>query len=449
MEEFLLVDKACTLFEQSSGCRMHRDPTSQKCKFLPLGKWRTSLKQEDVPLPYLRLTESLDYLGCKLCATYQASKKENGIILVKKINDLISCWKSGKFLPLTSRPWSLNSFCLSKIWYRLACLEVKVGDLEKIISTMKSWLYQDSILKPPENVLYRSPENGGLGLHHVKTRAQALMIHTFLAQAISPRYSRNHYLHSLYRWHVLEDRNMKNPGRPPYYSEKFFSIIRSVKLTSNLCLPWITVKQWSKLLLERGITHTSEPDSPPKLIPTKLELLHPNCNLENSYRITRLFGLSPEKKSFLFRMLHNLLPNKERLHRIKKVATPHCVFCTGLYLDDMEHLFVCPKYRQIIEPLLKVVKTVLPDSTIPQIVTLQITLEESMEFPVIWLISTTLMLVWNARKAGKDLSFISFKAEVQAELEILKSTQWRHFALHNSALLLDQLLENHLWVDQS
>ena len=36
--EFLLVERVMTLFEMSSGCKMHRTAISQKCKFLALGK---------------------------------------------------------------------------------------------------------------------------------------------------------------------------------------------------------------------------------------------------------------------------------------------------------------------------------------------------------------------------------------------------------------------------
>ena len=36
--EFCLVKRVMTLFERSSGCKMHRTAISQKCKFLPLGK---------------------------------------------------------------------------------------------------------------------------------------------------------------------------------------------------------------------------------------------------------------------------------------------------------------------------------------------------------------------------------------------------------------------------
>jgi hypothetical protein len=49
MEEFQLVDRASALFEAASGCRLHCDPASQRCNFLHLGRWRTSLHKEDLP----------------------------------------------------------------------------------------------------------------------------------------------------------------------------------------------------------------------------------------------------------------------------------------------------------------------------------------------------------------------------------------------------------------
>ena len=117
MDEFSLVDKACRLFELSSGCKLHRDPSSNKCKFLPLGRWKGSLEQEDIPLPYLKITDHLDYLGCKLYANYSATRRENGEILKQRIREQLNSWKAGKFMPMTLRPWSLNTYCLPKLWY--------------------------------------------------------------------------------------------------------------------------------------------------------------------------------------------------------------------------------------------------------------------------------------------------------------------------------------------
>ena len=40
MSEFTLIDRAMDLFKRASGCKFHRNPASQKCKFLPLARWR-------------------------------------------------------------------------------------------------------------------------------------------------------------------------------------------------------------------------------------------------------------------------------------------------------------------------------------------------------------------------------------------------------------------------
>ena len=83
--------------------------------------------------------------------------------------------------------------------------------------------------------MYRQVSMGGLGVHCVKTRAMAMLIQTFLTQAISPRFSNNQYYKYLYKWHVLDERDFTNPGRPPYYSTTFFDIIKDFVRTVALC----------------------------------------------------------------------------------------------------------------------------------------------------------------------------------------------------------------------
>ena len=225
------------------------------------------MEQEDIPLPYLKLTDHLDFLGVRLFANYSATRRENGEILKKRVKDRIGSWKSGKFMPLTSRPWSINTYCLPRLWYRTGCLDLRLGDSDAITSAVKGWLFQDLLLKPEEMLTYRKVEMGGLGMHNVKMRAMAMLIHTFLSQAISPCFPNNQYHNTLYKWHVLEERNLPDPGRPPYYSSAFFALIKRVKETTPLNVAWVTVRQWYQLLLEMFVTHTSENlDLPPILL---------------------------------------------------------------------------------------------------------------------------------------------------------------------------------------
>ena len=108
MQEFHTVDHSLALFERASGCKLHRDPLTKKCKFLPLGRWRTTLQQTDIPCKYMTLSDHLDMVGVTLMASWAKTRKANGDALQLKIKNTINPWKAGKFLPATQRGWSLN-----------------------------------------------------------------------------------------------------------------------------------------------------------------------------------------------------------------------------------------------------------------------------------------------------------------------------------------------------
>ena len=56
-------------------------------------------------------------------------------------------------------------------------------DVSKITSSVKSWIYADQLLKPEELVMHRPASYGGLGVLHVKLKAMAGLIKTFLETA--------------------------------------------------------------------------------------------------------------------------------------------------------------------------------------------------------------------------------------------------------------------------
>ena len=68
----------------------------------------------------------------------------------------------------------------------------------------RTWLLQDLYEKPSQLVLHRTPESGGLGLHHVQCRALAILITTFLEIATSHRFLHSLYAETLYRTYVLK-----------------------------------------------------------------------------------------------------------------------------------------------------------------------------------------------------------------------------------------------------
>ena len=147
-------------------------------------------------------------------------------------------------MELTRRSWSLNHYCLSKIWFRTHSVDLRVMDMNSITSSIKSWLYADQLFKPEEMIMYRPPTYGGLGVHNVKWKALAGLIRSFLETACNTKFQTSLFHSQLYRYHVLDDHTILNPGFPPFYNEEFFKIIKDVHENSPLNVAHMSEKQW-------------------------------------------------------------------------------------------------------------------------------------------------------------------------------------------------------------
>lgn len=112
-------------------------------------------------------------VGVELTVTWQSNRKLNNDELQVMVQKCVGSWKSGKFLPLVCRPFSVNTYCLSKVWFQSGSVELRSSAISAINSKIKSYCYQDLYQKPSEVLLFRGVEEGGLGLHHIQSKAQA------------------------------------------------------------------------------------------------------------------------------------------------------------------------------------------------------------------------------------------------------------------------------------
>ena len=80
---------------------------------------------------------------------------------------------------------------------------------------VKAGLYQDMLEKPSELLLYRPVEEGGLGLHHVQSKAMASLISTFLQTAANPGFQQSLYHSLVYRRNCLQDDTAADLSLPP------------------------------------------------------------------------------------------------------------------------------------------------------------------------------------------------------------------------------------------
>ena len=439
MEEFTLIDNAIALFERASGCKLHRDPASKKCKFIPLASWKGTLRQEDIPCPYMTLTDALDMVGVELRATWPQTRKANGDALQSRIIKKTNLWKGGKFMPLSMRGGSINTYCLSTVWFKTHSVDLRVMDITKITKAIKSWLYADMLFKPEEMVMVRPVKYGGLGILDVKYKAMAGLIRSFLETACHPDFRHSLYHELLFRYHVQEDKCIANPGFPPFYSASFFETIKKVYDVSPQKVGKMTEAQWYHLLLEENVTKEMDEEQGNRFSPCRVEIANVNNDWETSWRRMRLKGLGSELISFLFKVLHQLLPTQERLLRINQANSAYCKAegCSGDQIEDLTHaLILCPGNNGIGIKYLDAVKRHVPDISAESALLLQFESNTSMELAIVWFLSMAWKMIWVARSNGKKPELYKIRSEMEARIALLRTTR----SYGNDIILMDILL---------
>ena len=186
----------------------------------------------------------------------------------------------------------------------------------------------------------------------------------------------------------------------------------------------MSVKLWYKHLIEVQVTHT-EPEDPSALVPCRVERLAPGIDWGRSWLAVCVPGLTPEMRSFLWKMLHCILPTQERLHRMNmpNAPSPQCVQCTAGKLDDVEHaLLRCNKIKSGADFLLETLRSEIPDITFERIKYLDFRTEDLL-VPT-YLTAATLSQLWNSRFSTRNFSWQSARASVEQSIMTLKKSRF-------------------------
>ena len=439
MQEFVTIDQGSSLFEAASGCKLHRDPASGKVKFLPLGRWKGTLTNEDLPAKYIVLSEHLDMEGVKLMASFQKTRKLNCDELQRKVLNMTGAWRGGKFMPLTNRPSSLNNFCLAKVWFRCSSVNLRVCDLTKITANVKSWLFADQLEKPEELILHRPRKLGGLGLVHVQYKALSLLLRTFMETAVIPKYKHNQYHVALYLWHVEGRRDLTCPGQPPYYDDSFFNSIRMIKQEGLLNIQTMSSGQWYRVLLENNITHQVTNDVTTSK-PCRIETYFPEVDWARSWTLASTPGLPSNLLAFLWKMIHNILPCPSRLFRLQMPNTTSdtCNLCDQGSAGDLSHcLLLCPYNDGAGQFLLNTLSQHVPNLHPQDVVHLNLNTGDK-QLPLVYMRATILSQIWSCRIEKKPCLLYSIRATLEAGINILRKSRHSEAADVLSVILATQ-----------
>ena len=172
----------------------------------------------------------------------------------------------------------------------------------------------------------------------------------------------------------------------------------------------MTISQWYRVLIEDQVTMVQENDNPREFIMSRSELISSSTDWSTSYRRARLKGLGSEIVTFLWKLLHQLLPTEERLARCSQAVTASCK--------------ICP--QSVANWLLSILQQYDPAVTSSKLLRLEFECEDSVEWPLVWLSANTLNYMWNVRLKGKKVYLYDTRATLESKICLLRETRFKN-----------------------
>ena len=161
-------------------------------------------------------------------------------------------------------------------------------------------------------------------------------------------------------------------------------------------------------------------------IKCRVERARPGVDWEHCWRLARLSGLGPENMTFLFKMLHQILPTQERVARTKPSTSPSCKM-PGCHADveNLEHaLIFCQANDDVGLKLLELVRQLTPTLQADSLLRLELRVDHDQELPVVLFISTVLSSVWNLRQSNSRVLRYLVRSQMEAKINLLRETRY-------------------------
>ena len=139
---------------------------------------------------------------------------------------------------------------------------------------------------------------------------------------------------------------------------------------------------------------------------------------------SRQHMMGPKLCSFLFKLLHKILPTAERIARILPNQSQYCTRCQLETPETLQHaLFDCPGNQGVGTVLHNGLRKYLPNLTTKMILTLNFSIEEKLQFPIVRTTAAFLSASWNLRIEKKRVDLIKIRAELEASCRLLRESR--------------------------
>ena len=327
-EDLVKFNSIMKSYEAQSGAMLSR---GKKSKVMGLGQWqgREHWPQE---VGWLQTVSSMKILGFVVCPHYQETVQKTWDMVFRGFQKTLFSWGGRTLSTLQQRVNVLQTFALSKLWYVAQVLPLPEKMIKKIESSLSAFIFRGRHERLKLDELENPRSRGGLGLVCVATKAECLLLCQTLR--VLKRRGSNCNKHLSFwigselneAFPELTDRGPVNLSRCPLHKTLLATLEEG--LLRQEYKPTALDEATSKMIYA---SRSADVIPPPIPGVNFLELVYPRLNSK---------VLEAEPRDALFCMVHNLHPNRERLHQQRRAQDAYCPLpqCQG-QVQDREHLF--------------------------------------------------------------------------------------------------------------
>jgi hypothetical protein len=322
--DLVIIDEIFVKFEDISGAILSR---SCKSKVMGLGLWRN---RNNWPLPWLRVESELKVFGFQISPVYKTTLERSWTECFLGFNKVLMSWSSRQLETLVQRVEVLRLFVTSKLWYKASALPLPFKFAKKFESAMFRFLWRGKLEKLKIDEIKNPVLSGGLNLPCIFSKADSLFLSQtckLLRDPSSKQYNHIKYWLGLYLGEYFPD---MSSGPHAELISPYFQHMKAL-LCGGCLLGDVQPRNLKKITAKQLYISFTTSFPPPKVI-FKFEADWDQVWVRLQSPVLGLMG-----RELLFMVIHNIMNNKDRMHKFNMAASPNCSSCK--VPQDNVHLF--------------------------------------------------------------------------------------------------------------
>lgn len=298
-------------FELASGALINRSKT----RVMGLGVWR---ERQDWPVEWITPAQQLKIFGVVFQPSVEETRRGSWDLAVGKVEKCLKAWGGRPLTTIVQRKQALQAFAWSKIWYLAQVLAPTSKHLARLRQMASKFLWMGRLERLTIPDIEATKDKGGLGLHQLDTRCEALAT-----------------AHILRMW-------QEEGGRAKAHVQYWVATLRGDRTGPRAEVP-TPYFRWVNGLLSNIGARLYTGATPTRAI---CEDLRRGEHLPKIWEIPRpwttafrrVWGptATPAQQDLMWTVLHNVYPSPQRLHRLNQAPDDKCG-CGEV--GSVEHIF--------------------------------------------------------------------------------------------------------------